>query len=108
MVLYKNNIMIKLNKFEKRFVIVDLFSTGTIYGGLFILLKHKLNLFNLIIAIILMWYYYFRLRKGIWRTLEEKEHAEKFNLPDNFEKQVSIFDYLKTQKDIKDETPNLK
>jgi len=95
--------MKKLNKFEKRFVIVDLFSTGTIFGGAFMLLIHRSTLANLIIAILMMSYYYFILRKGIWRTLEEKEREEIFNLPNDWKENINMFDYFKTQKDTKHE-----
>ena len=92
--------MKKLNKFEKRFVIVDMFSTATIFGGAFMLLNHRPNLANLIIAIILMVYYYFIIRKGIWRTLEEKEREEIFNLPKDWKEEIEVFDYFKVKKKI--------
>ena len=101
--LLRNNTMKKLNKFEKKFVIVDLFSTGTIFGGAFMLLIHRLTPANLIIAILIMSYYYFILRKGMWRTLEMKEREEIFNLPNDWKENINIFDYFKTQKDPKHE-----
>lgn len=94
--------MKKLNKFEKRFVIADLVSTGAIFGGAFMLLNHRPNMANLIVAIILMLYHYFILRKGIWRALEEKEQAEIFNLPKDWKEEISMFDYFKAKKDVKD------
>jgi len=99
--------MKKLNKFEKRFVIVDLFSTATIFGGAIILLFHSPNIINLIIISLFTLFYYFKLRKSIWRSLEEKERAEIYNLPIDWKGEINIFDSIKAKACI-NEDPILK
>jgi len=96
----------KLNKFEKRFVIIDLISTGATFGGAFILLINRPNLVSWVTAAIAMSFYYFILRKGIWRTLEEKEQEEIFKLPKDWKGDISLFDYFKVKKTKKDKTGN--
>ena len=95
--------MKQLNKFEKKFIKIDFFSTATIFGGVFILLSSKPNLVNLIIAVIVIAYYYFRLRKAIWKNLEKQEKIW-LSLP---EEERNLFDSNKT-KDLMSMTNEVK
>lgn len=98
--------MKKLNKFEKRFVIIDLISTGATFGGAFIILINKPNLVGWVTAAIAMSFYYFILRKSIWNALEEKEQQEIFKLPKDWKGDISLFDFFKVKKTKKDKTKN--
>lgn len=61
-----------MNKYEKRFIIIDTFCIGTLLGsfGIMIIIN---DIIGLIFTLAIFLFYFFRLRKGIWNYLEYKE-----------------------------------
>jgi len=69
-----------MNKFERRFVIVDLMTiTGSL--SMFIWGIRGLDYIKIVVSSLIGVYYYFVLRKALWRDLETKEQAELLSNP---------------------------
>jgi len=94
--------MKKLNKFEKRFVIVDIISTASIFGGLFIWLKLNPTLASFAVSILVMAYYFFGMRRAIWKSLEDQERNDIFNIPDDWIKTVDLREFIKAKKKLEE------
>lgn len=63
----------KLNKFEKKFIIVDIISQGCLLGAfLFTLIQQGFGT-SVIVIILVYFYYTLRLRKKVWNNLESQE-----------------------------------
>ncbi len=66
-----------MNKYEKRFVILDLFCTGTILGWcVYVLRLSYINKMNIVWAIVMAAAYLLWMRPAIKNNLEEKELKE--------------------------------
>lgn len=61
-----------MNKFEKKFAIIDIFIFLSILA--YIIVGFKLDNFkNVIVGILIMSYYLFSLKKGIWKYIQKQE-----------------------------------
>ncbi len=66
-----------MNKYEKRFVILDLFCTGTILGWCIYTTVTGKTILNLVYAITMAIVYLLWLRPSIWNKLENQELEER-------------------------------
>ncbi len=77
----------KLNKFERRFVIADMFIVAMFYSYLVATLWSLIpSMITVGIALVL--YYHLRLRGQIWNNLERQEQNWKFNLPKDWKAEL--------------------
>ena len=64
-----------MNKFQKRYYLINMLLTGSLYGFFLIAYISK-NTVNIITGLILIAYYHFRLKKLIFSYLDAKEKAQ--------------------------------
>lgn len=62
-----------MNKYEKRFIIIDTICIGMLLGSFLMTFTILNDIIGLIFTLAIFFFYFFRLRRGVWKHLEAKE-----------------------------------